>query len=52
MTEFEIDGVLTVPEGTTKDQIFEALVAFVEDNGWTFGGQIKDIESPDLDLTQ
>lgn len=42
--EFEIDGIITVPEGVTQDQLTDEFVEWAASKGYTFGGKIVAVE--------
>ena len=41
--EIELQGAVTVPEDTTMDDFIAKFIAFVEANGWSFGGGYREI---------
>lgn len=36
--EIEIHGCVTVPEEISEDDFINKFIAFIEENGWSFGG--------------
>jgi uncharacterized protein YggL (DUF469 family) len=42
--EFEISGCVEVPSKVTEDEFWKKFIEFVESNGWSFGGGIKEIQ--------
>ena len=51
--KFEIDGIITTPEGLTDEQVSDAIIEFIESKGWSFSGKtskkiskIKLIDTP------
>ena len=45
--EIELNGVLTVPDTETEDSIMDEFLDWVESNGWTFGGVVKELDNID-----
>lgn len=41
--EFEIQGCVEVPETLSYDEFYDAFIEFIEQNGWSFGGGINEI---------
>ncbi|MBQ9647101.1 MAG: hypothetical protein IJV43_01905 [Oscillospiraceae bacterium] len=41
--EFEINGCVEVPAEVSYDEFWHRFIAFVEANGWRFGGGINEI---------
>ena len=41
--EIEIQGCISVPEDASADEVFDKFIAFVEENGWYFGGGYRTI---------
>lgn len=41
--EFEIQGYIEVPVQVTEEEFYNALMGFVEAQGWSFGGGIREI---------
>lgn len=41
--EIEIQGCVTVPEEVSEDEFVDTFIAFIEKNGWSFGGGYKTI---------
>ena len=41
--EIEIMGCIEIPSDTTKDEVIDAFVDFVESKGWYFGGGFQEI---------
>lgn len=35
--EIEIQGCVTVPEDVSMDDFVDKFIAFIEENGWSFG---------------
>lgn len=36
--EYEVSGIITAP--VSEDGLTDAIIAFVESKGWTFGGSV------------
>lgn len=36
--EIEIQGCASVPEEVSMDDFIDKFIAFIEENGWSFGG--------------
>ena len=41
--EIEILGCINVPMDVDKDTVIDAFIAWVESNGWSFGGGFREI---------
>lgn len=41
--EFEIQGCVIVPEEVSMDDFVDKFIAFIEENGWSFGGGYRTI---------
>ena len=41
--EIEIQGCVTVPEHVSMDDFVDKFIAFIEENGWSFGGGYRTI---------
>ena len=41
--EIEIQGCVTVPEEVSMDDFVDKFIAFIEKNGWSFGGGFRAI---------
>ena len=41
--EIELQGAVTVPEDITMDEFIAKFIAFIEVNGWSFGGGYREI---------
>lgn len=41
--EFEVQGCIEVPPELSEDAFWEQFIDFVEANGWSFGGGIREI---------
>ena len=39
----EVDGILQVPLTTSKDDVVDLFIDFVESQGWFFGGGLKEL---------
>lgn len=42
--EFEIQGCIEVPVQVTEEEFYNAFIGFVEAQGWSFGGGIREIQ--------
>ena len=42
--EFEINGCVEVPPELTADEFYDIFIAFVEAQGWFFGGGFAEIQ--------
>lgn len=41
--EIEIQGCVTVPQDVSMDDFIDKFIAFIEENGWSFGGGYRTI---------
>lgn len=41
--EIEIQGCVTVPKDVSMDDFIDKFIAFIEENGWSFGGGYRTI---------
>lgn len=41
--EIEIQGCVSVPEEVSMDDFIDNFIAFIEENGWSFGGGYRTI---------
>ena len=41
--EFELRGCVEVPMELSEDQFLDLFLAFIEENGWSFGGGVRTI---------
>ena len=41
--EIEIEGCVEVPIELTMDEFMDKFIAFIEENGWYFGGGMNEI---------
>ena len=41
--EIQIQGCVSVPEEVSMDDFIDKFIAFIEDNGWSFGGGYRTI---------
>ena len=42
--EIEIGGCVEVPSHVTANEFCEKFLAFIEENGWHFGGGINELD--------
>lgn len=42
--EFEIQGCIEVPPTMAEDEFYDIFIAFIESQGWYFGGGINEIQ--------
>jgi hypothetical protein len=42
--EFELDICISVQDNVTEDEFYDIFVKFIEAQGWSFGGTIREIQ--------
>ena len=42
--EFKLEGCVNVPHNIKEDDIIKRFIEFVEENGWSFGGGVKEVD--------
>ena len=41
--EIEIQGCIEIPPETSQDEVIDKFIAFIEANGWHFGGGFRTV---------